>query len=188
MRKIFVILVTFIFLNFNTYAETLIKHESNTDGSDTFDINFIFQSVHNVKKNFQLLTDFENIHKFNPSAFKTEILSKDVDKLFLKTTFRDCVLFFCREMKMYEYIFSYCENNNFCIIQSEVIPKNDSPVISGKTTWKIKNHSKTNKSMISYQSKFRAFLTLPPFIGDSIFKKTIQRNLKFLEEKINGLP
>ena len=89
---------------------------------------------------------------------------------------------------MYEYIFSYCENNNYCIISSEVIPKDDSPVISGNTTWKIRNNSKINKSMISYQSKFRAFLTLPPFIGDSIFKKTIQRNLKFLEEKINGLP
>ena len=97
MGKIFVIFFTFIFLNFNTYAENLIKHESNADGSDTFDINFIFESVHNVKKNFRLLTNFENIHELNPSAYKTEILSQDVDKLFLKTTFRDCVLFFAEK-------------------------------------------------------------------------------------------
>ena len=187
MRKIIVILVTFFFLNFNVYAETLIKHKKNVDGSDTFDISFIFYSAHDVKKNFQLLTDFENIHELNPSAFKTEILSKDVDKLFLKTTFRDCVLFFCREMTMYEYIISYCEKNNYCIIQSEVIPKDDSPVVSGKTTWKIENDKESEKSIISYKSKFNAFLTLPPFIGDSIFKKTIKRNLNFLDEKINDL-
>ena len=188
MKKIFVIIITLIFFNFNTYAETSIKHKINTDKSYTFDISFAFQSIHDVKKNFQILTDFENIHELNPSAFKTEILGKDVDKIFLKTTFRDCVLFFCREMTMYEYISSYCENNSYCIIRSEVIPKDDSPVISGNTTWKIKYNSNTNKSAISYQSKFTAFLTLPPFIGESIFKKTIQRNLNFLEEKTNDLP
>ena len=187
MKKVIVILITFIFFNFNVYAENFIKHKNNIDGSDTFDISFIFNTAKNVKKNFQLLTDFENIHKLNPSVFKTEILSKDVDKIFLKTTFRDCVLFFCREMTMYEYIFSYCENNSYCVIQSEVIQNDDSPVVSGKTVWKIKSYLESDyKSTISYQSEFKAFLTLPPFIGDSIFKKTIQRNLLHLETKINN--
>jgi hypothetical protein len=90
-------------------------------------------------------------------------------------------------MTMYEYIFSYCENNGYCVIQSEVIPKDDSPVVSGKTVWKIKSYLESDyKSTISYQSEFKAFLTLPPFIGDSIFKKTIQRNLLHLETKINN--
>ena len=146
MKKVIVILITFIFFNFNVYAENFIKHKKNIDGSDTFDISFMFNTEQNVKKNFHLLTDFENIHKLNPSVFKTEILSKDVDKIFLKTTFRDCVLFFCREMTMYEYIFSYCENNSYCVIQLEVIPKDDSPVVSGKTVWKIKSYLESDSN------------------------------------------
>ena len=78
MKKVIVIMITFIFFNFNVYAENFIKHKKNIDGSDTFDISFMFNTVQNVKKNFQLLTDFENIHKLNPSVFKTEILSKSL--------------------------------------------------------------------------------------------------------------
>ena len=39
---------------------------------------------------------------------------------------------------------------------------------------------------IIYKSEFLAHLPLPPFIGESIFKKTINRNLNYLEESLNN--
>ena len=84
---------------------------------------------------------------------------------------------------MYEYIFSYCENNNYCIIR-KVIPKDDSPVISGKTTWKIKNNSKTDKLSIKIQSLSDS----SAYYRKSIFKKNHSKKFKIFRRKINGLP
>ena len=86
---------------------------------------------------------------------------------------------------MYESILSYCLNNSYCIINAEVIPNPGSPVFEGKTSWIIKQEN-NSKSKIIYKSEFLAHLPLPPFIGESIFKKTINRNLNYLEESLNN--
>ncbi len=155
------------------------------DGTRFFDIKFTFESKHSVKKNFNLLTDFLKIHRFNPSVHKTEIIGKDYqEKTILKTTFRNCIHFFCREMIMYESILSYCIDDKLhCVINAEVLPNQESPVYSGKTYWEIKESSKGSK--ISYKSQFTADIFLPPVFGESIFKKTINRNLMFLKDTID---
>jgi len=188
LKKIKILLCFIIIFFFNEYllAESSISHYTNSDNSKSFDISFSFNSIHNVKKNYKLLTDYEKISRFNPSVAKVKIIGKDVDKIFLKTTFKNCVLFFCREMIMYEALISYCESDNYCIIRSEVIPKYDSPVLSGRTDWIIKQDVGQNRSEIIYKSKFNVFLSLPPFFGESIFKKTINRNLNHLNNTINN--
>ena len=185
MRKIFKVFLIYIFLFSNTYSETTIFHEKKIDGTRFFDIKFMFKSKHSVKKNFNLLSDFLKIHRFNPSVHKTEIVGKDYqEKTILKTTFRNCIHFFCREMIMYESILSYCIDDKLhCVINAEVLPNQESPVYSGKTYWEIKESSKGSK--ISYKSQFTADIFLPPFFGESIFKKTINRNLMFLKDTID---
>ena len=153
--------------------------------SRNFDIEFEFNSTDNPKKIFDLLTDFENIYRFNPSLVSAEILSENINRVEVKSTFRNCILFICREMIMYESILSYCLNNSYCIINAEVIPNPGSPVFEGKTSWIIKQEN-NSKSKIIYKSEFLAHLPLPPFIGESIFKKTINRNLNYLEESLNN--
>ena len=86
---------------------------------------------------------------------------------------------------MYESILSYCVNNSYCIINAQVIPNSESPVTSGKTSWIIR-YSNNSKSKIIYRSEFLAYISLPPFIGESIFKKTINSNLNYLEESLNN--
>lgn len=184
-KIVFYIIIVFFFNKYSV-AESSISYYLNNDSSTSFDISFSFYSIHNVKKNYKLLTDYEKISRFNPSVVKTKIIDKDVDKIFLKTTFRDCILFFCREMIMYEVVRSYCENDNYCIIRSEVIPKSDSPILSGRTDWIIKHNINQNSSEIIYKSKFDVYLSLPAFFGESIFKKTINRNLNYLNTTINN--
>ena len=187
MRKIFKVFLIYIFLFSNTYSETSIFHEKKVDGTRFFDIKFMFESKHSVKKNFNLLTDFLKIHRFNPSVHKTEIVGKDYqEKTILKTTFRNCIHFFCREMIMYEAILSYCieDDELYCIINAEVLPNKESPVYSGKTYWEIKENNKGSK--ISYKSQFVADIFLPPVFGESIFKKTINRNLEYLDNSLNN--
>ena len=185
MRKIFKIFIIYIFLSSNTYADTFIFHEKNNDGTRFFDIKFLFESKHNVRQNFDLLTDFRKIQRFNPSVYETEIIGKDgPERVVLKTTFRNCIHFFCREMIMYESILSYCIDDKLhCVINAEVLPNQESPVYSGKTYWEIKESSKGSK--ISYKSQFTADIFLPPVFGESIFKKTINRNLMFLKDTID---
>tara|TARA_B100001094_G_scaffold83242_1_gene79553 strand:+ start:158 stop:721 length:564 start_codon:yes stop_codon:yes gene_type:complete len=186
MRKIIVIIIAFIFLSLNAYADSSVIYiKKNNDGSRNFDIEFEFNSSNNLRKNFNLLTDYENIYRFNPSLVKVEILSKDINRVEVKNTFKNCILFFCREMIMYESILSYCVNNSYCIINAQVIPNSESPVTSGKTSWIIR-HSNNSKSKIIYRSEFLAYISLPPFIGESIFKKTINSNLNYLEESLNN--
>tara|TARA_B100000676_G_scaffold76574_1_gene76143 strand:- start:435 stop:1010 length:576 start_codon:yes stop_codon:yes gene_type:complete len=188
MSNVFKIILFYFFLNANTYAETTIFHKKNDDGSRYFDIQFVFSSKHDVRKNFNLLTDYLKIHRFNPSVYETEIISRDGDeRTVLKTTFRNCVHFFCREMIMYESILSYCvkDEKPYCLINAEVLPNKESPVSSGKTSWIIKENQGQG-SEISYKSKFIADIFLPPVFGESIFKKTINRNLLHLEESLNN--
>ena len=188
MSNVFKIILFYFFLNANTYAETTIFHKKNDDGSRYFDIQFVFSSKHDVRKNFNLLTDYLKIHRFNPSVYETEIISRDGDeRTVLKTTFRNCVHFFCREMIMYESILSYCvkDEKTYCLINAEVLPNKESPVSSGKTSWIIKENQGQG-SEISYKSKFIADIFLPPVFGESIFKKTINRNLLHLEESLNN--
>lgn len=186
MRKIIVIIIAFIFLSLNAYANpSAIYIKKNNDGSRNFSIEFEFNSTDNPRKIFDLLTDFENIYRFNPSLVSTEILSENISRVEVKSTFRNCILFICREMIMYESILSYCLNNSYCIINAQVIPNSGSPVTRGKTSWIIKQEN-NSKSKIIYKSEFLAQLPLPPFIGESIFKKTINRNLNYLEESLNN--
>ena len=186
MRKIIVIIIAFIFLSLNAYADpSAVYIKKNNDGSRNFDIEFEFNSTDNPRKIFDLLTDFENIYRFNPSLVSAEIISENINRVEVKSTFRNCILFICREMIMYESILSYCLNNSYCIINAEVIPNPGSPVFEGKTSWIIKQEN-NSKSKIIYKSEFLAHLPLPPFIGESIFKKTINRNLNYLEESLNN--
>ncbi len=185
MKKI--ILTLLIFFNLNAYSGSKIFHEKNQDGTRNFDIEFIFQSKNSVRQNFDLLTNFLNIHRFNPSVYETEIISRESkEKTVLKTTFRNCVYFFCREMIMYESILTYCMDDQIlsCIIKAEVMPNDESPVFSGNTLWKIS--ATKNGSDVYYKSNFNADIFLPPFFGESIFKKTINRNLDFLENSLNN--
>jgi hypothetical protein len=48
-----------------------------------------------------------------------------------------------------------------------------------KTSWTIKSSKNIDSSQIDYHSSFSANISLPPFFGESIFKKTINRNLNF---------
>ena len=188
MRFIYKVILFYIFLSANIYADTIIFHKINKDGTRYFDIQFTFLSKHDVRTNFNLLTDYLKIHRFNPSVFETEIISSDGDeRIVLKTTFRNCVHFFCREMVMYESILSYCAKDEkyYCLINAEVLPNKESPVLSGKTSWVIKENQ-DQSSEISYKSKFVADIFLPPFFGESIFKKTIKRNLLYLEDRLNN--
>ena len=186
MKKIIIIFI--ICQSLNAYSESKIFHEKNQDGTRNFDIEFIFQSKNNVRQNFDLLTDFLKIHRFNPSVYETEIISRESkEKTVLKTTFRNCVHFFCREMIMYESILTYCIDDQIlsCVIKAEVMPNDESPVFSGNTLWKI-SASQSNGSKVYYKSEFTADIFLPPFFGESIFKKTINRNLDFLENSLNN--
>tara|TARA_B100000497_G_scaffold52681_1_gene60503 strand:- start:44 stop:610 length:567 start_codon:yes stop_codon:yes gene_type:complete len=185
MRKIKVIFFAVIFLSFNTNAansEVIIK--KNEDSSREFNIKFTFESSNSVKKNFRLLSNFKKIDRFNPSLVEATIISKDINEVVLKTLFRDCVLFFCRDMIMYESILSYCIDDNHCVINAEVIPNVKSPIKSGQTSWTIKSSKNIDSSQIDYHSSFSANISLPPFFGESIFKKTINRNLMFLKDTI----
>ena len=187
MRKILKVFIIYIFLSPNTYADTSIFHKKNNDGTRFFDIKFLFESKHNVRQNFDLLTDFLKIQRFNPSVYETEIIGRDgPERIVLKTTFRNCIHFFCREMIMYESILSYCIDDKLhCVINAEVLPNQESPVYSGKTSWIIKASNKDG-SKISYKSDFVADIFLPPVFGESIFKKTINRNLEHLENSLNN--
>ena len=87
---------------------------------------------------------------------------------------------------MYESILSYCIDDKLhCVINAEVLPNQESPVYSGKTSWVIKASNKDG-SKISYKSDFVADIFLPPVFGESIFKKTINRNLEHLENSLNN--
>ena len=95
MRKIIVIIIAFIFLSLNAYADSSVIYiKKNNDGSRNFDIEFEFNSSNNLRKNFNLLTDYENIYRFNPSLVKVEILSKNFNRVEVKNTFKNCILFF----------------------------------------------------------------------------------------------
>ena len=188
MKNVLKVILFYVFLNTNTYAETEIFHKKNQDGTRSFDIQFVFFSKHDIRKNFNLLTDYLKIHRFNPSVYETEIISRDgSERTVLKTTFRNCVHFFCREMIMFESILSYCieDEKPYCLINAEVLPNKESPVLSGRTSWIIKE-SRDQTSKISYKSEFVADIFLPPFFGESIFKKTINRNLLHLNESLNN--
>ena len=187
MGKVFKILLIYLFLNLNAFADTKVFHKKNDDGTRFFDIKFVFESKHTARKNFNLLTDYLKIHRFNPSVYKTEIISREgKERTVLKTTFRNCIHFFCREMIMYESILSYCvkEDTLHCIVNAEVLSNKESPVYSGRTVWIIKENN-DRKSKISYKSQFTADIFLPPVFGESIFKKTINRNLMFLKDTID---
>ena len=186
-EKIIVIIISLIFSVFYTYAySTEILVSKNNDNARIFDIKFSFSSNNSVRKNFNILTDFKNIHRINPSLVSAEIKSRDSNRLVLKSKFRDCILFFCREMIMYESIISYCTDRNLCVINSEVIPSDESPIKSGETSWVIRSSQSIGNSKIIYHSNFSATMSLPPFLGESIFKKTINRNLNFLKDTIGS--
>ena len=151
MGKVFKILLIYLFLNLNAFADTKVFHKKNDDGTRFFDIKFVFESKHTARKNFNLLTDYLKIHRFNPSVYKTEIISREgKERTVLKTTFRNCIHFFCREMIMYESILSYCvkEDTLHCTVNAEVLPNKESPVYAGRTIWNIKEND-NGKSKIS---------------------------------------
>ena len=86
---------------------------------------------------------------------------------------------------MYESILSYCIDDYHCVINAEVMPNVKSPIKSGQTSWTIKSSKNIDSSQIDYHSSFSANISLPPFFGESIFKKTINRNLMFLKDTID---
>ena len=61
MRKIIVIIIAFIFLSLNAYADpSAIYIKKNNDGSRNFDIEFEFNSTDNPRKIFEQLIKLLN--------------------------------------------------------------------------------------------------------------------------------
>ena len=87
---------------------------------------------------------------------------------------------------MYESILTYCIDDQIlsCVIKAEVMLNDESPVFSGNTLWKITQARVMVQRYTTNQSLPQIFL--PPFFGESIFKKTINRNLDFLENSLNN--
>ena len=179
-----------LFLLLNTYISPLysannpsVTFTKENDGTHTFLIDFKFFYHGNIDNALKKLTNFENLKDLNPTIKDSYVEKSSLDEYFVRSKFRDCVLFICRNISMLEKVTYSCSNSTRCKINSAVVSEDNNDIKSGKTSWDL--FYLDNKTEITYSSKINIFIEAPDFLGEKFIVNSFISNLNYLSKAIN---
>ena len=179
-----------LFLLLNTYISPLygannpsVTFTKENDGTHTFLIDFKFSYHGNIDNALKKLTNFENLKDLNPTIKDSYVEKSSLDVYFVRSKFRDCVLFICRNISMLEKVTYSCSTSIKCKIYSVVVSEDNNDIKSGKTSWDL--FYLDNKTEITYSSKINIFIDAPDFLGEKFIVNSFISNLNYLSKAIN---
>mgnify|MGYP000282734502 CR=1 FL=1 len=128
-----------LFLLLNTYISPLysannpsVTFTKENDGTHTFLIDFKFSYHGNIDNALKKLTNFENLKDLNPTIKDSYVEKSSLDVYFVRSKFRDCVLFICRNISMLEKVTYSCSTSIKCKIYSAVVSEDNNDINSDK--------------------------------------------------------
>lgn len=119
---------------------------------------------------FQILTDFENLHKLNESFTSSRLIEKlDPQHELTELITDNCVLFFCVEAILTEVVKTQGEDLIINTMKPEA-----SDFHYGRTVWKLSEVS-SKQTQLDFTSVKAPKFWVPPVIGDSFVKSKLRR-------------
>lgn len=129
----------------------------------------------------RILTDYGNLERLSRSITSSRIIdSASGDSVRVVTRFRKCVLFFCMNLQKVEDI---SEDRDGRIIVAMV--PDASSFRSGHASWEVQ--STDGGSRVIHHARLEPDLQLPAWLGPSIIKKTLLKELQESFENIECL-
>lgn len=173
--RITLLLIGFLLTNLTQALE--IKQISAEVVNKRYEITLI--AIFDVPKKqvFQILTDYENLHKLNKSFTSSRVIEKIDQHHTLSELITDsCVLFFCVEAKLTEVVKEQPHDMIIVTIRPE-----ESDFHFGRTVWKL-SEINSQQTQLEFSSVKAPKFWVPPVIGDSFVKSKLQKEtIKTLE-------
>lgn len=126
---------------------------------------------------YDVLVDFNNIHRLNDSIKQSKWLESKGNENKVFTLVEGCIWFFCREVGQVQM--TYELPNRYIV--SETIPA-ESDMEYGRVLWHI--HTQDGHTFISYSADFIPKFWVPPILGPWLMSK---RLLEEGTKTINGI-
>ena len=165
-----------LFLLLNTYISPLYSANNPS-------VTFTKENDGTHDNALKKLTNFKNLKDLNPTIKDSYVEKSSLDVYFVRSKFRDCVLFICRNISMLEKVTYSCSTSIKCKIYSAVVSEDNNDIKSGKTSWDL--FYLDNKTEITYSSKINIFIDAPDFLGEKFIVNSFISNLNYLSKAIN---
>jgi len=133
----------------------------------------------------QVLTDYEGLVELGPTIIASDILNVvDENTTKVRTTIKDCILFFCKKVSRVENIVQHGDEK----LEMFVIP-DQSDVRSGYSVWTFSENA--SGTSMTFDANFQSKFWIPPIIRSQVltrkFKRRVEEGIKRLQEKVDGL-
>lgn len=143
-------------------------------GTISVDMDFIVEA--SVPEVIAALTNFDYPDRLNPRVTAKEVLSINGDITRVRTSFRGCLLIFCRNSTLVEDV---------RILNNEIISTivaNDEDKSTGQFHWHLYANDSGGTS-VSFVATMRPDIFIVPVVGDSIARRKLKRQL--IESAVN---
>lgn len=128
-----------------------------------------------------VLTDFEHLHRVNPSIVASEVLpSPAPDVTRVRTHVKSCVWFFCRKLDLVEDLRTGPEGDISARIVAEL-----SDMKAGSAHWTIDGAGDVTR--VTYRSTMEPGFWVPPLVRSRAVKKSLRKNLLATAENLERL-
>ena len=143
-------------------------------GTISVDMDFVVDA--SVPDVIAALTNFDYPDRLNPRVTAKEVLSIDGFITRIRTSFRSCLLIFCRNSTLVEEV----EIRNDEIIST--IVANDEDRSTGQFHWHLFEND-SGETSVSFVAALKPDIFIVPVVGDSIARRKLKRQL--IESAVN---
>lgn len=180
MHRILTTLLVVTLFSTSTAASQLIRLEVDQK-ADVYEITVEMTVSAPVEQVRAILTDYANLDRLNASITSSRILDVGGDgTVRVMTRIKNCILFFCMNMKKVEDVSEDAEGR----IVVDIVPDSSS-FRSGRATWEFK--SAGHATRVIHHALLEPGLWIPPWIGTAILKDTLRRELQESFETLDCL-
>ena len=128
-----------------------------------------------------ILTDYENLNRLSDSIVESKVINSTNENVTrVQTQIENCVFFFCMNIKKVEDV---TEDKNGRITVAMVADSSD--FRSGHAVWEVKSIARGSR--VIHQARLEPDIALPSWMGATIVKKSLQKELRQSFENLECL-
>jgi len=134
----------------------------------------------NADKVYALFTDFNYLSRLNDNISNSDLIDEDPPEYTVLVESRNCVLFFCKNLKQLQKVTELGEGYIFV----EDI-KGESDFAFANSRWHIYAHGSGTR--IRFSSEMKPDFWLPPLFGPWLFKNQLTKETQTMIERLEQL-
>jgi hypothetical protein len=163
-----------------SYAMALTIDVLDVTSKDrTFKVQMKLEIAAPVDQIIAVLTDYRYPDRLSPKVTKKDVISRSEEITRVRIEFRSCVFLYCKNLILTQDVTA-----NAGAIYAETIPEM-SDFRSGSMLWLLSPNG-NGGSNISYFAVMEPNIFIPPFIGESLIRQRLRREMLEIAENLDS--